>query len=35
MTIEELKAEVMEATEELENGLGTPHDELFKDMENR
>lgn len=30
MTIEELKAEVVQS---VKDGLGTPHDELFKDME--
>ncbi|MDR1503483.1 MAG: hypothetical protein LBT43_13630 [Prevotella sp.] len=33
MTIEELRAEVMQATEELDNRKGISHDELFKDME--
>ncbi|WP_280647319.1 hypothetical protein [Dysgonomonas sp. PF1-16] len=33
MTIEELKTEVMQGVEDAKNGLGTPHDELFKDIE--
>jgi hypothetical protein len=32
MTIEELKAEVMEATEQLENGEGTRHEDFVKEM---
>lgn len=33
MTIEELKAEVVQSVKDAKDGLGTPHDELFKDME--
>lgn len=34
MTIEELRAEVMQSVEDAKDGLGTPHDEQLKDMEN-
>jgi hypothetical protein len=33
MTVEELKAEVMQGVEDARNGKGTPQDEFFKEMD--